>query len=263
MNCPGRHDGEPEPAIDGEHLCRGCKRKLRYALADIVELWPLLAVMLQPGGGGGGGRTKPGSRPACDLGVAWLRDEQRGTVTGQLRSWARVVIEDRRLAPRTLSAPQAAQLLDVHLDWLCAQPFVDEAAAEITSCAHAVRQACRDLPDPPLGKCTDIDPRGQADTCGGPLRWDDNALTCKRCGGRWTLGDLGHIGRVVPLDLWESVTNVARMLDIPDRTVRHWAAVGKIRRNSLGQVRHADAWRILAGKNDPQQRQTAEGLSTT
>jgi hypothetical protein len=33
------------------------------------------------------------------------------------------------------------------------------------------------------------------------------------------------------------------MLDLPERTVRRWAATGKIRRNGYGQVSHADVWR--------------------
>ena len=87
---------------------------------------------------------------------------------------------------------------------------------------------------------------GQADVCGGPLRIQTGveiSVVCARCRSQWGVADLVNVGRVSPLNLWESVTNIAAMLDIPDRTVRHWAATGKIRRDSLGQVNHADAWR--------------------
>jgi len=259
MNCLGRHDGEPEPAIDGEHLCRDCKRKLRYGLADIVELWPLLAVMLQPGGGGGGGRTKPGSRPACDIGVADIRDP-RGTVTGQLRSWARVVIEDRQLAPRTLSAPQAAQLLEVHLDWLCAQPFVDEASAEIASCAHAVRQACRDIePRWVVGTCAM--PADDGQPCGGNLQievrhtptWNADTddydrrsrvqLVCRACRDTWTEADLD--GYMVVNDVWLPIDDAAHQLGVSRRTLNRHAAAGLVRRRR-GMVSWADARAVMA-----------------
>ena len=114
-------------------------------------------------------------------------------------SWARVVIEDRQLAARRLDAEQAARLLAVHLDWCASQPFADELAAEIHDCAWQIRRVCGDLPDPPIGTCPDIDPRGETDTCGGPLRWVDGTtgVVCGRCGSRWADADMPHILRVV------------------------------------------------------------------
>lgn len=243
--CIAAHDNTQPLTMPGMTLCPRCYTRLRRSLADIIALWPLLPVMLEPSSSGGGSATgKPGSRPPCNIDVIDITD-QRSQPSQQLTSWARVIIEDRNLSPRTLDGEQAARLLTVHLDWLAAQPFADEAADEIHGVAGAIRLACRDLPDPPIGKCPDIDPSGQTDRCGGPLRWIDGSVSvvCGRCGSAWRADDLVNVGRVSPLNLWESVPHIAAMLDMPERTLRHWVLTGAIKRNSLGQVRHADVWR--------------------
>ena len=245
-----RH-GTTAPLTAGSMLlCERCLTVLHHDLRAIVSLWPLLAEMVTPGNGGnnGGAAGKPGSRPPCDLDILDITDP-RGTVSQQIGGWARIVIEERQLSATPADAEQAARLLTIHADWIAAQPFADEVCAEIHDNAYAIRRACRDLPDPPIGKCPDIDPRGESDTCGGPLRWIDGTVSvvCGRCGSAWRSDDLVNVGRVSPLNLWESVPHVAAMLDMSERTLRHWVVTGKVRRNSLGQVRHADVWHC---KND-------------
>lgn len=260
----GAHDGDPPTAEPGLMLCHRCRRNLGRHLGTIAGLWPLLTVMAQPSGGTSGGPGgKPGSRPPCRLDVLDITDP-RGTIAQQLTSWARVVIEDRQLSPRSLDGEQAARLLAIHADWIAAQPFADELLGEIRTCAHDIRRACNDLPDPPIGTCQDIDPRGETDRCGGPLRLTHVRpvgmnggfmytsaehveatlhVTCSRCGSRWDTESLVHIGRVSPIQLWASVPHIAVMLDMSERTLRHWVLTGKVRRNSLGQVNHGDVWR--------------------
>jgi len=247
--CIGKHTDDPPLTTHGM-LCRRCHGRLARALADIVALRPLLDELLIPGSNGAGGaRGKPGSRPACDLDVADLRDA-RGTVHAEVSGWARIVIEERQLAARPLDVDQAARLLAIHIDWISEQPWADDALSELHDAAYAIRRACRDLPDPPIGTCPDIDPRGETDRCGGPLRWIDGstAVTCCRCGSNWDTDSLVYVGRVSPLALWGTVPDVARMLDMPERTLRHWVATGALRRNSLGQVKHGDVWHVLAEK---------------
>lgn len=242
--CIGRHDTDPPLPEPGLLLCRRCYANLAKDLAAIASLWHHLADMLIPVGGTSAGSGKPGSRPACNLDAADVLDP-RGAVHQRIVSWARVVIEDRQLAARRLDAEQAARLLTVHLDWIAAQPWCDEAASELHDCAWQIRKVCGDLPDQPIGTCPDIDPRGETDTCGGPLRWIDGTVSvmCGRCGSAWRADDLVNVGRVSPLTLWESVPNVAAMLDMSERTLRHWVMTGMVKRNSLGQVNHGDVWR--------------------
>ena len=241
-----RHGATPPLPADGLMLCERCLARLRTDLAAIVSLWGLLAEMVTPGNGGSSGAAagKPGSRPPCSLDILDITDP-RGAVCQQIGGWARMVIEERQLAAAPADAEQAARLLTIHADWVAAQPWADEACAEIHDAAYAIRRACKDLPDRPVGTCPDIDPRGESDRCGGPLRWIDGstAVRCARCGSSWRADDLVNVGRVSPLNLWESVPNVAVMLDMSERTLRHWVLTGKVKRNSLGQVSHADAWR--------------------
>ena len=260
--CIGRHDDDPPLATHGM-LCARCHGRLARCLADISALWPLLDELLIPGSNGNGGtRGKPGSRPACDLDVADLRDT-RGTVHAEVSGWARIVIEERQLSARPLDVDQAARLLAIHINWISEQPWADEALAELHDAAYAIRRACRDLPDPPIGTCPDIDPRGETDRCGGPLRWIDGYVQCSRCDGRWDSSSLIYLGRVSPINMWGSVPQIAEMVDASERTVRRWVSTGKVRKNTFGQVRHADVWHILQARSEPPVASTTEGSSTT
>lgn len=237
-----RHGAEPPIAGEPMLLCLPCYRRLTRDLEDIIALWPLLADMIAPGSssGGGGGSSKPGSRPPCDLDIVDIT-HRAGLTSAQLISWSALVIEERQLATRTIGdGDQAARLLSIHAEWLACQPFADEACDEISKAAHRIRRACKDLPDPPLGKCPDIDPRGEQDTCGGPLRWIDGstAVACTRCGSTWAEADLPHILRVVSPDrrfpvprAWASVT-----YNVAPATLRQWIRRGHVRTYSDEQV---------------------------
>lgn len=255
--CIGAHDTDPPTAEPGLLLCRRCHTRLAKDLASISALWHHLADMLIPTGGTSASRGKPGSRPACDLDVADILDP-RGAVHQRIVSWARVVIEDRQLSPRRLDADQAARLLAVHLDWIAAQPWCDEAAAEIHDCAWQIRRVCGDLPDPPVGTCPDIDPMGQRDTCGGPLRIDTAhqwgaqtviTVVCGRCGSAWADADLPHILRIVQPTRRFPVPRawVAARYGLDVATLRQWIRRGHVRTYSDEQVELFD---VLARVQD-------------
>jgi len=238
--CIGAHDTDPPLPEPGSMLCRRCRQRLLRALNAITELWPLLSVMLTPGNAtSGGSHGKPASRPPCSVDVMDITDP-RGQTWQQLVSWARVVIEDRQLAPRSLDPDQAARLLTIHADWIAEQPFADEALAEIATVAHRVRRVCRDLPDPPIGHCPDIDPNGINDTCGGPLRWIDGstAVVCGRCGSQWVDADLPHILRVVEPARRFPVPRewILGRYPVTDTQLRQWLARGHVRAYADKQV---------------------------
>ena len=244
--CIGKHTDDPPLTTHGM-LCRRCHGRLARALADIVALWPLLDELLIPGSNGAGGaRGKPGSRPACDLDVADLRDA-RGTVHAEVSGWARIVIEERQLAARPLDVDQAARLLAIHIDWISEQPWADDALSELHDAAYAIRRACRDLPDPPIGTCPDIDPRGETDRCGGPLRWIEGttAVQCGRCGSHWAEADLPHILRVVQPTRRFPVERdwVAARYGVTDGQLRTWVWRGQVR--TFGD-RQVDLFDVLA-----------------
>lgn len=239
--CIGGHDEDPPLSIPGLLICHRCHQRLIRDLHAIVGMWGLLTVMLQPGNAASGGsHGKPGSRPPCDLDVADITDP-RGVTSQQLVSWARVVIEDRNLSERSLDAEQAARLLTVHVDWLAGQPFADEAMVEIHDAAYRIRRVCHDLPEPPIGTCPDVDPRGEADVCGGPLRIHSDAqvsVVCARCGSQWGVADLPLILRAVQVSrkfpvprLW-----VADRYNVAPGTLRQWIRRGHVRTYSDEQV---------------------------
>lgn len=271
--CIAAHPNDPPLALPGLRLCGHHHGRLARSIEDVRTLWPVLAVVVALGNAAAGGshHGKPGSRPPCRIDVLDITDP-RGITHAQVVGWARIVIEERNLSARPTDIEQAARLLATHMDWLAAQPWVDECLAELGDASYRIRRACNDLPDPPIGRCPDVDPMGEQDACGGPLRitraehfGDVSALDvrCARCGSRWGVNDLVHVGRVSPLDVWGTVPQVAEMLDAPERTVRRWVSLGQIRKNAAGQVRHADVWHILAGKKRPPAASTAEGPSTT
>jgi hypothetical protein len=196
--------------------------------------------LLIPGSNGNGGsRGKPGSRPPCNVDVIDLTDP-RGETHAQIAGWTRIVIEERRLAAQPADIEQAARLLTIHLDWIAEQPWCDEALLEISNVAYRIRRACNDLPDPPIGTCPDIDPRGETDRCGGPLRWIDGstAVTCSRCGSSWSEADLPHILRVVEPTRKFPVSRdwVAMTYGVAAGTLRQWVRRGHVRTYSDEQV---------------------------
>ncbi len=239
-NCIGAHDTDPPLPEPGLMLCRRCHQRLLRALRDITELWPILTLMLTPGNGtSGGAHGKPASRPPCSVDVMDITDP-RGQTWQQLTSWARVVIEDRQLAPRSLDPDQAARLLTIHADWIAEQPFADEALAEIAAVAHRVRRACGEVGRAPIGRCRAVDPRDPSRDCGGPLFWIEGTMQvkCATCHDVWTEQDLTHIASVV--DVWIPVADAAHLLGVTVRTINRYAEAGLISRDR-GRVIYTQA----------------------
>ena len=257
--CIAAHDDDPPLAEPGLMLCRRCTQRLHRHLAHIVGLWGVLAVMLNPGGTTGGSHGKPGSRPPLALDIVDITDP-RGQTHAQIAGWARIVIEERRLADRPLDTEQAARLLAVHADWVAAQPWADEALLEIGQAAHRIRRACRDIEHRwVVGTCAMPGPDG--DDCGGPIQvdvqhrstWDADRddydkrstirLVCRTCGDAWTEADLD--GYMVVNDVWLPIDDAAHQLGVSRRTLNRHAAAGLVRRRR-GMVSWADARAVMA-----------------
>ena len=267
--CIGRHDDDPPLTTHGM-LCHRCHGRLLRSLETIrVEICHKLDLITPGNGTGGTCHTKPGSRsPARDELIAALDVRSKQTrdlvpVAAVVDTWCRILVEERRLSTAPSDTVEAVGLLERHADWIAAQPYADEILIELGDAAMQMRRIADDLPPRPLGTCPDVDPAGQSDRCGGPLRWVDGYVQCARCHGRWDVNSLIYLGRVSPLNVWDTVPVIAAMLDAPERTVRRWVVAGKVRKNAFGQVRHGDVWRILAARSEPPAAQTTEGSSTT
>ena len=179
------------------HLCRRCLGRLRRDLTDLVDLW----ADLDPApvkGAAGGPVGKPGSKPPLRLAVVDATD-RRGEIHAQVCGWAAIVTEERQLHATIPDVPAAARLMLTHAEWIAEQPWADEAAAEVRDAARIVKALTGNTPDPALGQCSAIDPRGERDRCGGPIRWADDGTTnvvCARCGDTWAEADLPNLLRV-------------------------------------------------------------------
>lgn len=244
--CIGTHDGVPPLAEPGAMLCPRCTGRLRRDLADVATLWPLMVDLLEPGANGTASRGKPGSRPPCNLDIADITDV-RGQTHAQIVGWARIVIEERRLAATPADAEQAVRLLTIHAAWITEQPWVDEMAAEIHDAAHRIRRACGETGVVPLGTCSAEDPRHPGQDCGGPLYWIDGSMMvrCSRCHDTWDEGSLMAMTTVV--DVWVAVADAAALLGLTTRTINRYAEAGHIRRDR-GRVVYSDVVQHIRSK---------------
>ena len=170
--------GLPVPVI-----CNNCNTKVRRDLDTVGRLRAQLDPT--PGRAGRTGRVsgKPGSKPPANLTIiamADIRSHFRITDDGEadpdnvtnvdadLLTEARWVIEERRLNPPMRDVFDSLRILNIHFDWITEHPRIDEFAAVITGCAHALRTVLHDWPETSVGRCTAAHP--ERDACGGPLR---------------------------------------------------------------------------------------------
>jgi len=59
--------------------------------------------------------------------------DHRSDIRGKLASWSALVAEEREIHPPEATVERMSGWLLVHLRWSCAQPWVDEYAAELTA----------------------------------------------------------------------------------------------------------------------------------
>lgn len=197
--CIAAHPNDPPLALPGLRLCGHHHGRLARDLNDIITNWSLLAELHEPSRGGTGTHGKRADPPApVNIDVADITDPRTSQVIAAM-GWAQIVVEERRLAVAPSDVADAAALLTRHLEWVAAQVWADEACDEIGQAARVLRHITGDMPDAPLGKCPDIDPRGEADRCGGPMRWADGTATvvCGRCGSSWGEADMPNLLRVL------------------------------------------------------------------
>ena len=210
-NCVLRHR-EPKTARDGALLCRGHIVWLSDAIDDILVTCALLPAFLEPGSAVDDGRQVKGKRvdpPApVRLDVVALSDRRTQSrhagdiypVLAVLESWARLVREERKLQrprfPATILSETS--LLEGHLDWIVAQPWVDDLAAELRQAQGALHSAIGDHAPRPVGRCPVVHP--DAGECGGPLfqdRYGGLSVSCRACGEVWGETELRRLGLMV------------------------------------------------------------------
>lgn len=126
----------PRQALPGLYLCHGHRTHLEQLIAEL----PARADdMRRPVGHG---RRNDNTGLAIDEHVA----RHRSHMAAVLASWCRVVYEDRGITPPAgIELHHTAPWLIAHVEWLAAQPFVDEILAEL----KAITRRARSLSDIP------------------------------------------------------------------------------------------------------------------
>lgn len=220
--------GDPQElhkASPGLLVCEGHREGLYEALRAIVDT--LARIAIRPANAGSPGAGRSGSlasqRFVLDLeSVALAGPQATGELTDRggwdghdtdhpvfvVGQWARLVREDRAITPPDGPAALTSDvdLLVRHLDWCCAQPWIDDMAAELGDSLARVRRADPDRVRPgDEGRCPAVG-IGPGDTCGGQLRRERGAVPwlvrpdrcervpidvhagvvrCQKCGRTW------------------------------------------------------------------------------
>ena len=201
---------EPKTAADGLLICRHHRRWMGETIDDIVVTYALLPHFYEPGTAVDDGHQVKGKRvdpPApVRLDVVALLDKRTVNrhpgdlvpVLAILESWARMVREERRLQPcqRQATVTSEAGLLAAHMDWISAQPWIDELARELRDVKSALHSAIGDHAPRPVGRCPIVHPDADG-ACDGPLfqdRYGRMSVTCRRCGETWGETELRRLG---------------------------------------------------------------------
>lgn len=202
----------PKTPANGLMVCPGHRRWLADTLDDIIETTCLLPAFLEPGSSIDDGRQVKSKRvdpPApIRLDVVGLRDRRTVyrydgdiyPVLAVVEAWARLVREERELTRPSTPATILSEttLLINHLDWITAQPFVDELATELRSTKSALHSAIGDHAPKSVGKCPVVHP--DSGLCGGRLyqdRYGRLAVSCSKCGEEWGELELRRLGLVL------------------------------------------------------------------
>jgi hypothetical protein len=184
------------------YTCQPCLDRLAQHLHDVqaeAEMLSAVPSMAQPTGSRGG--TLASHRSPARLDVLALTDPRTRpdwddttlSVLGVLGGWARVVREERALTwPERITVTSERKTLSTQLDWIAAQPWVDELARDLRALRGQLK-ACNGTQDPrPEGSCYLLT---DGTTCGGPI-WLDTAnghAHCGRCRATWDGPQLAHL----------------------------------------------------------------------
>lgn len=213
---------KPHPAAVGSFACESHRDRLYDELRGILDTVARIAIRPAATGTPGGGRsgTLASQRSLLDLeSLALAGPIAPGEITTSdgwdehhpvavVGSWARLVREERAITPPAgpASLTTDVDLLIRQLDWCCAQPWIDDMAAELGDSFARVRRADPDRHRPgDEGRCPIVGD-GPAGTCGGRLQRDRGTvpwlvradrcervavdapagpIRCQRCGATW------------------------------------------------------------------------------
>lgn len=251
MNCTGKiHaklDQLPPPTIGQQMLCGDCIRTLERHLAETTAKLVLLHA-LHDGRQTPRRSDRPGTSTPVPINVAAYDLAQE--IPAVLASWTALVCEERSLrGPDTHDRCPA--WLQGQLDYLVAQPWVDDLAGEVDDLMHRAEALIRIRPhrhrlEPPCPSCGAV-------RLG---RWDGtDQVDCEACGRAWPHEKYPWMVRLA-LDESRScmtATEAAARLEVTVGTVRNYVAEGLVRKLGTidGTARYAawDVEQLVAAKD--------------
>lgn len=256
--CIGRHDPASRPlAHPGSVYCDDCYTTLHRQLFDVATHRAALPAFTQPttfrktsNPTGSGKRPSPPAPGRLDV-LAAMDPRTKGNpdawpVDGTLNRWFIHWMRRMGAKPPYNHDPlvQATWMLR-SLDWITAHTETTAFHADIRTTARVLRALTADTPPPPAGTCTRTN---DGEPCGGPVYLQGRThIHCRRCGTRTDVADLpATIAQVQPdKPIPIQTAWITERHGIPDRTLRHWANTGRIRRYGRGIVDYGDVQRLI------------------
>jgi hypothetical protein len=237
--------------------CDQCRAWLDRAIRSIETYASLAAQSLVRSAKGHASSRAFGSRPplvvdALDPELTPIAlnagdESSEVTILAMCEMWERSIREDRRLAPygpasearHAISTAAALRgcvgFLGAQVEWMTSAPGFDVAGF-----ADHVRRASSVLRrwDPDAATvgtrlaCPAIQDDGAE--CGTTIRLEPggDAVTCHGCGHAWTAMWLLQVAGA-GIDAWADLEACSRYSGLSERSIRRWAATGRVRRRGL------------------------------
>jgi hypothetical protein len=226
--------------------CDNCRRRIDGQLSGILAFRHLAEGELEPGRGGSGRAGERGLGVRLDA----LDFVAGNTVLDVLELWCRDVRETYGLSPwgpasldasRGQADPALALLTDVIAflrNWLprLAADFlaIDDLASEVRQCYLQAQRAANAAPS--TGYRVACPAPEDGGDCGRMLIINgqdlEDEVTCRSCGTTWSVDRLLVIvaGEVTGA-IWMDGEAAAQRAGVDVRTLRRWAAAGRVRRD--------------------------------
>ncbi|MFF3333596.1 hypothetical protein ACFYWX_29270 [Streptomyces sp. NPDC002888] len=222
-------------AAPGSHLCAVCRDRLVAEVRQLPYLYEECGRRLS-GTDQPRERTSGGPLPGMPFNAA--ASEARSAILGALRSWAGLVVEERRSGTSRDTVPVLAALLMRHADWLAAHGAASDVCEEISA---LVRRSRRVIDPEPLsrvaiGTCVETDCSGELTAMVRPQQSHRPAeIVCDRNPSHHWLGhEWLQLSRRLAQEKtrWLTAPDIARLWGIAPGSVYRHASERSWRRQS-------------------------------
>ncbi|GHE66465.1 hypothetical protein [Streptomyces sp. AC04842] len=233
----GAADRARDLAAQGGRLCPPCALRLTHDLRRLPRLHEECGGLLT-GTDRPRDRTSGGPLPGLPFNTAAA--EARSVIVATLRSWAALVIDERRVSAPPDTVAHMAGFLLRHIDWLVAHPAVADLSSEVTGCVRRARRVIDPAPRRrlPVGACV-------VPGCGGTLRAEvrsgsgdtvevgcDSEPAHRWSGQEWLRRGSRPARREQPVR-WMTARDIARLWGLAPGSVYRRASEDRWRRQSV------------------------------